>query len=69
MLEMIKKWRRPLLFTLGGAIIGLIYHYTVGCSGGSCAISSSPVNSMAYMGFVGWLLSGSACCCGGGCRR
>ena len=32
--EMLKKWRRPLLFTLGGAIIGLIYHYTVGCSGG-----------------------------------
>ena len=65
-----KKWLRPALFTLGGALAGLGYYYLVGCSTGSCAITSSPINSMIYMGFVGWLLSGACGSCrGGSCKR
>ena len=58
MKEHFKKWLRPALFTLGGALVGLVYYALVGCSTGSCAITSSPVNSMLYMALMGWLLSG-----------
>lgn len=54
----IKKWIRPALFTAGGALAGLAYYYFVGCATGSCPITSNPFSSMAYMGLVGWLLSG-----------
>lgn len=66
-----KKWLRPALFTLGGALVGLGYYALVGCPTGSCAITSNPILSMVYMGFLGWLLSGAfgSCCCGGSCRR
>lgn len=54
----LKKWLRPGLFTLVGALAGLGYYFFVGCSSGSCPITSSPIGSMAYMGVIGWLLSG-----------
>ena len=60
----LKKWLRPALFTLGGALAGLLYYKLVGCAAGTCAITASPVSSMLYMGLIGWLLSivfGSGC--------
>ena len=71
MKERLKKWARPALFVLGGGLAGLGLYAMTGCSTGSCAITSSPVNSVLYMAFMGWLLSGAlgSCCCGGGCRR
>lgn len=57
MREIMKKWLRPALFILGGALAGLAYYALVGCSTGTCAITSSPLRSMVYMGLVGWLLS------------
>lgn len=63
------KWLRPLLFTLGGGMAGLAYYYFIGCSSGGCAITSSPVNSMLYMGLIGWLVSGLfGKECDGGCN-
>ena len=53
-----KKWIRPALFTMGGALAGLAYYHFIGCASGSCPITSSPVGSMLYMGLIGWLLSG-----------
>lgn len=66
-----KKWLRPALFTLGGALVGLGYYYLVGCSTGTCAITSTPFNSMVYMGLVGWLFSGAlgSPCCGSSCKK
>ena len=58
MKDKIKKYIRPVLFILGGTLVGLAYYYFVGCTTGSCAITSNPINSMAYMGLMGWLLSG-----------
>ena len=52
-----KKLLRPAVFTLGGALAELGYYALVGCSTGSCAITASPVNTMLYMGLIGWLLS------------
>lgn len=52
-----KKWLRPALFILGGGLVGLTYYTLAGCTTGSCAITSSPFTSAAYMALVGWLLS------------
>ena len=54
----LKRLLRPLLFTIGGALVGLGYYYVVGCSAGSCSITSNPIISTVYMGVVGLLLSG-----------
>ncbi len=71
MKERMKKWLRPALFILGGGLVGLGYYYLLGCSTGTCVITSSPLTSMAYMALVGWLLSGvfGSSCCGGSCKR
>ena len=64
-----KKVLRPVVFTLIGALLGLIYHYTVGCATGSCAIASSMAGMVAYGGFLGWLIGGltrKKCCCKSG---
>ncbi len=72
MKEFWKNWKRPILFTAGGALVGLIYYALVGCPTGSCAITSNPINTMVYTGLIGLLLSGSlggCCCSGGSCSR
>lgn len=57
----IRKWIRPALFTLGGALAGLAYYYFIGCASGSCPITSSPFGSMLYMGVIGYLVSALSC--------
>ena len=52
-----KKYLRPLLFILTGALLGLGYYYLFGCSG-NCSVTSSPWVTMVYMGVIGGLLSG-----------
>ena len=42
-----------------GAIAGYIYYATVGCVTGTCAITSSPVNSTAYFAVMGALALGA----------
>ena len=45
--------------SLGGAILGAIggycYYYFVGCSNGTCLITSKPINSTLYGSFMGSL--------------
>lgn len=73
MKKLMKKLLRPVIFTAIGALVGLGYYYAVGCSTGTCAITSSPLSSMVYVGLIGLVLSGafgSSCCCSGGsCER
>ena len=45
------------MIIIGGALVGLGYYYAVGCSTGSCPITSNPIITMIYMGVVGLLLS------------
>jgi LytS/YehU family sensor histidine kinase len=42
-----------------GAVAGYSYWYFVGCNSGSCAITSSPLNSSIYGGLVGGLFLNS----------
>lgn len=39
-----------------GAVAGFLYWYFVGCTSGSCAITSSPVNSTLYGVIMGALI-------------
>ena len=48
------KWYLPGIIL--GAVAGYIYYHFWGCDG-SCAISSSPVNSMLYGATMGGLLN------------
>ena len=52
----IKDKKFILLGAVLGAIGGYAYYYYVGCASGSCAITSSPINSTLYGIFMGGLL-------------
>lgn len=57
-----KKWfKNNALYIIGaavGAIAGYIYWQQVGCSSGTCSITSKPVNSTLYGALMGTLLFG-----------
>jgi uncharacterized membrane protein YdjX (TVP38/TMEM64 family) len=42
------SYRRLVVYSVLGGILGYIYYATIGCDNGSCAISSSPTNSILY---------------------
>lgn len=46
------KWTIAIVL---GATAGYAYYYFVGCNSGSCAITSSPVNSTIYGAVMGGL--------------
>ena len=51
-----KNWMFWVFGIVIGAAGGYLYWYFVGCVSGSCAITSSPVNSTLYGGLMGGLL-------------
>lgn len=57
-----KKWfSQHKLYLFGailGAIAGYIYWQQIGCSSGTCAITSKPLNSTLYGALMGALLLG-----------
>lgn len=53
-----KYWLEIIGGVLGG-IGGYAYYHFVGCSNGSCAITSKPLNSTLYGIFIGILLFSS----------
>jgi len=56
MKRFIKKYRYELIGVALGATAGWCYWYVIGCASGSCAITSSPVNSSLYGAFTGGIL-------------
>lgn len=57
-----KKWfSNNLLYIIGavvGAVAGYLYWQQIGCSSGTCAITSKPLNSTIYGAVMGALLFG-----------
>lgn len=55
----LKKWLKNnkliLIGSIVGGIGGYLYYYFIGCSSGSCAITSKPINSMIYFSVMGGL--------------
>jgi hypothetical protein len=56
MTHFLKKYRLTFLGVLIGAIAGYAYYYFIGCNSGTCAITSSPINSTIYGVLMGGLL-------------
>ena len=57
-LSFIKKYQGSLIGILLGAIAGWLYWNFVGCSSGTCAITSKPINSTLYGALMGYLIAG-----------
>ncbi len=51
-----KRYTKIAIGAVLGTIAGYAYYYFVGCASGTCAITSSPVNSSLYGLFMGGLL-------------
>jgi hypothetical protein len=56
MTSKLKKYKLTIVGAILGAIGGFSYYYFVGCASGSCAITSSPINSTLYGILMGGLL-------------
>jgi hypothetical protein len=54
-----KKWLIPSIGAVIGGLLGYLYWKNVGCESGTCAITSSPVNSSLYGMLMGGLLFSS----------
>ena len=58
LLSFVKKYQRNLIGIVIGAIAGWLYWHFVGCSSGTCAITSKPMNSSLYGALMGYLVAG-----------
>ncbi|MBL1410061.1 DUF6132 family protein [Sphingobacterium faecale] len=56
MKKFVKKHFLTIMGVFIGAIAGYLYWNFIGCSSGSCAITSSPINSTLYGAVMGGLL-------------
>jgi hypothetical protein len=56
MLNFIKKYKTYIIGIVIGAIAGFLYWRFVGCSSGSCPITSKWYNTMLYGAIMGALL-------------
>ncbi|MCO5288525.1 MAG: DUF6132 family protein [Bacteroidetes bacterium] len=58
-MQFILKHKLWLIGVVLGSVAGYAYYYFVGCKSGTCAITSSPVNSTVYGAVMGVLLLSS----------
>lgn len=56
MVAFLTKYKRSIIGIALGAVAGYLYYYFVGCSSGTCAITSRPLNSSAYGALMGFIL-------------
>ena len=53
-----QKYKRDLICITLGAVAGFLYWKFVGCSSGTCMITSKPINSTLYGAVMGFLVAG-----------
>jgi hypothetical protein len=53
-----QKYKRDLIGIALGAVAGFLYWKFVGCSSGTCMITSKPINSTLYGALMGFLVVG-----------
>jgi len=55
-MNLIKSYKLVIIGAIIGAIGGYAYYFYIGCSSGTCAITSNPLNSTLYGTLMGGLL-------------
>ncbi|MFC6269098.1 DUF6132 family protein [Frigoriflavimonas asaccharolytica] len=55
MKSFINKYKLGIVGIFFGGILGYAYYHFIGCSTGTCAITSKPFNSTAYGMLMGYL--------------
>jgi uncharacterized protein YcfJ len=55
-MKQLLKHKLTIIGILLGSVIGFIYWQQIGCFSGTCAITSSPVNSTLYGALMGGLI-------------
>ena len=55
---LLKKYKKDLIGIALGAIAGYFYWKLIGCSSGTCMITSKPINSTLYGAVMGYLVAG-----------
>jgi hypothetical protein len=53
-------WKPASALIIGG-IIGFLYYHFVGCTSGTCAITSNPVSSIIFGGLLGLFIVNRPC--------
>ncbi|HEY5471318.1 MAG TPA: hypothetical protein VIK07_12415 [Bacteroidales bacterium] len=61
--EFFRSWYfwRPFIGVFAGGLVGFLYYHFIGCTTGSCAITSNPYSSILFGGFFGFFLTSSPC--------
>ncbi len=61
--ERVKTWKfwKPIVSATLGGLLGFLYYFFVGCTSGTCAITSSPYNSIIMGAILGLLITNSPC--------
>ena len=57
MKEKFKKYRIVILGIVLGTIGGYLYYYFIGCSSGTCPLTSNPYRMMIYGAIIGFLVA------------
>lgn len=50
------KYKLGIVGIVVGGILGYAYYHFIGCTTGTCAITSKPINSTAYGMMMGYLM-------------
>ncbi len=58
LISFVKKNQGNLIGIALGAVAGWLYWHFIGCSSGTCAITSKPLNSSLYGALMGYLVAG-----------
>lgn len=58
LISFVKNNQRNLIGIALGAFAGWLYWHFIGCSSGTCAITSKPLNSTLYGALMGYLVAG-----------
>jgi LytS/YehU family sensor histidine kinase len=56
MKNLLRKHLLRIIGVIVGTVAGFSYYHFIGCSNGTCPISSNPYISMAYGAIMGYLL-------------
>ncbi len=61
--EFLKSWYflRPFLGIVAGGAAGFLYYHFVGCSSGSCFITSHSYTTIIFGGLFGYLITSGPC--------